>query len=337
MSEDKRPWICFHCGFETTDETEAQAHFGERDDAEEFTPTCQWWKRIPDGERAQAYQQLLQELEGERRRNHALQTSNEGLEYQVNPQQGAIQSYKPFRQCRSINEVFFVYDSMEGRALAAEEQVKHWEEKIRSTGYDGADEIVEALKAVRVHLDEKTKELRSLADDMTLIVTQRDDAIAQRHQLSKALHEREMATWKNVCDSEVFQDLKHGRFRDILLLLKDGEISVGKAAESIIERANGLEPRLPGRDMLIPDDATWREVADELKWVLSRMTRFFDEGLRPRDSDSPAQQLVDEAKALLVGYDEDAETERRAANRSGVNKWAKPLTAEIVNNPNFGQ
>lgn len=159
MSEDKRPWICFHCGFETTDETEAQAHFGERDDAEEFTPTCQWWKRIPDGERAQAYQQLLQELEGERRRSETLRVSNEGLEYQVNAQQGAIQSYKPFRQCRSINDVFFVYDSMEGRALAAEEQVKHWEEKIRSTGYDGADELIEAFKALRQHVDSNSREM----------------------------------------------------------------------------------------------------------------------------------------------------------------------------------
>lgn len=168
-TEDKRPWICFHCGFETSDETEAEAHFGERDDAEEFTPTCQWWKRIPDGERAQAYQQLLQELEGERRRSETLRVSNEGLEYQVDAQQGAIQSYKPFRQCRSINDVFFVYDSMEGRALAAEEQVKHWEEKIRSTGYDGADELVQAFLALRKEVDESMQIVGKITKEISEI------------------------------------------------------------------------------------------------------------------------------------------------------------------------
>lgn len=60
------PWECFHCGFKTSDPQEATAHFGDRDDAQEFTPTCQWWQRMDEGERAQEFQTLIQELNAER-------------------------------------------------------------------------------------------------------------------------------------------------------------------------------------------------------------------------------------------------------------------------------
>lgn len=35
-----------------------------------------------------------------------------------------IQSYRPFRKCETLQDVFNIYDSMEGRALAAEERLK---------------------------------------------------------------------------------------------------------------------------------------------------------------------------------------------------------------------
>jgi hypothetical protein len=37
--------------------------------------------------------------------------------------QSLLNSYAPFRGCKSIKEVFDIYDSMEGRALAAEERL----------------------------------------------------------------------------------------------------------------------------------------------------------------------------------------------------------------------
>lgn len=90
---------------------------------------------MDEQERKEQFQALLQELDGERRRCEALQTSNEGLEYQVGSQEGAIKSYKPFRDCRSINDVFHVYDNMEGRALAAEGREKALAEAVNNAGF----------------------------------------------------------------------------------------------------------------------------------------------------------------------------------------------------------
>lgn len=68
-------WRCFHCGFESSDTRDAEAHFGERDDAEEFTPTCKWWQRMGLDERVVEFQDLLKELNLEREDNANL--SNE--------------------------------------------------------------------------------------------------------------------------------------------------------------------------------------------------------------------------------------------------------------------
>jgi hypothetical protein len=81
--------------------------------------------------------------------------------------------------------------------------------------------------------------------------------------LLRQWYEKERAIWKEVVSTEVFQDLKHGKFKDIMYLLADGEISVGKAAEAITERAAGIEPRLP--ESTLTDDRSWKERYDELK------------------------------------------------------------------------
>lgn len=111
------PWVCFHCGFTTGDEAEAKAHFGDRDDEE---PLCLTWHDLDADGRASEYQSVIQELNGEREENAALRTKVEGLEYRVDGQLSDIRSFTPFRKCSGINEVFHVYDSIEGRALAAE-------------------------------------------------------------------------------------------------------------------------------------------------------------------------------------------------------------------------
>jgi hypothetical protein len=51
--------------------------------------------------------------------------------------------------------------------------------------------------------------------------------------------------WAKVCASEVFQELKHGKYREVMFLLQQGEISIGKAAEAIAELAHGVKPLLP--------------------------------------------------------------------------------------------
>lgn len=117
------PWRCFHCDFVTSDRAEAQAHFGDRDDAEEFKPICKWWASMSADEKLSQFQQALKDLEAERNQNDRHRTAIEGLEYQVNAIPHAIKSYKPFRGCSTIYDVFCVYDSMEGRALAAEQRL----------------------------------------------------------------------------------------------------------------------------------------------------------------------------------------------------------------------
>ena len=57
-AEAEAYWRCFHCGFSTKDEKEAEAHFGDRD---EEMALCVWWKESTDLERVQALQDALQE------------------------------------------------------------------------------------------------------------------------------------------------------------------------------------------------------------------------------------------------------------------------------------
>lgn len=110
-------WRCFHCGFETVDYREARSHFGDRD---EESPLCLTWRDLDADGRASEYGSVLEQLVQEREENARLCTMNDGLEYQVTGQIHAIKSFRPFRDCETINQVFHVYDSMEGRALVAE-------------------------------------------------------------------------------------------------------------------------------------------------------------------------------------------------------------------------
>ena len=81
----------------------------------------------------------------------------------------------------------------------------------------------------------------------------------------RAMHAQSMGRWKAVCDTDVFQELKHGKYRDILELLSDGEISIGKAAQSIAERANGIEPSLPPHTLDDESCISWKDRYDKLK------------------------------------------------------------------------
>lgn len=118
------PWRCFHCDFVTSDPAEALAHFGERDDAEEFKPICKWWDGLAEDERKATLQDTLKQLREREDELMRAQTKIEGLEYQVDSFESCIRSYKPFKNCRTIHDVFCEFDSMEGRALAAEERLK---------------------------------------------------------------------------------------------------------------------------------------------------------------------------------------------------------------------
>jgi hypothetical protein len=113
-------WTCFHRGETFTNEEAARAHFGR---TECDTAACViaahdggLVTRMREAERC-AEEQLERALQAER--------DLEAVQCQVESLSTAMRGYAPFKNCRSINEVFFVYDSMEGRALAAEEQVRN--------------------------------------------------------------------------------------------------------------------------------------------------------------------------------------------------------------------
>ena len=118
LSSEQQTWRCFHCGFETSDKTEASGHFGEF--GEEY-PLCIHWSDLDADGKASEFQSINAELECAREENLKLRQQVEQLEYLTGSQEADISSR--FKGCRTINEAFFKYDSMEGRALAAEERI----------------------------------------------------------------------------------------------------------------------------------------------------------------------------------------------------------------------
>ena len=121
------PWRCFHCDFITNDPVEAEAHFGERDDPEEFKPICKWWNRMGEDERITTLQSYIKDLAAEQNENYKKRITIEGLEFQLGLDNQRFNGYKPFRDnhVTSVVEAFQLYDSMEGRALAAEDKVRN--------------------------------------------------------------------------------------------------------------------------------------------------------------------------------------------------------------------
>lgn len=107
-------WCCFHCGETFTIQSAARAHFGATPEA---TPGC--ILKIEAGEGG-----LLRKLRvvlDENARLHA-DIHDETTFYREYYAKLAadLQGFKPFKNCRSLQDVFNVYDFMEGRALAAE-------------------------------------------------------------------------------------------------------------------------------------------------------------------------------------------------------------------------
>lgn len=114
-------WRCFHCGFETIHRAEAAAHFGDDDDGQ---PICLDWMKLNADERIAAYQGVIKELDAERDENTRLRERAESLEHRVNGIEAEVGSR--FKGCRTVNEAWCQFDSMEGRALLAEQRLREW-------------------------------------------------------------------------------------------------------------------------------------------------------------------------------------------------------------------
>jgi hypothetical protein len=111
-------WTCFHCGETFMHEQVARTHFGTHPGV---VPGC--LERVGIGEDrgllrklriAQKEVELLRsDINDEISSSHAFYSR---LAFH-------LKSFAPFRDCRSLQDVFNVYDSMEGRAIAAEERL----------------------------------------------------------------------------------------------------------------------------------------------------------------------------------------------------------------------
>lgn len=108
-------WTCFHCGDTFHGQAQARNHFGWTTDAE---PGCVLKLSAED-------RSLLRHVRAQEIRNAELTADlhNETTlsQHHSHATRAELQGFKPFRQCATIQDVFNVYDSMEGRALAAEE------------------------------------------------------------------------------------------------------------------------------------------------------------------------------------------------------------------------
>src|SRR5689334_2802699 len=90
---------------------------------------------------------------------------------------------------------------------------------------------------------------------------------AERADILRESYDKMLANWKNVCASDIFQELKHGFCRQVLHMLADGQISVGKAAQTIAEHAHSGDhstlPPLPEHEYADSNDAiSWKDRAE---------------------------------------------------------------------------
>jgi len=111
-------WRCYHCGFCTNQEDEAQAHFGDDQNGE---PLCVFWYRQSPEERLKEFQSVVRELDGEREEVRTLRQQNETLEYRVGNLEFDIRTRFP--GCTCLQDVWNKMDSLRGEVLSAREQI----------------------------------------------------------------------------------------------------------------------------------------------------------------------------------------------------------------------
>jgi len=139
-------WTCFHCGETFHVEVQARGHFGSDVDGE---PMCVMranaFARFPRTEWPLMYR--MRELEAEVGQLRAdawdehCKTFYARLESEIRGTAGV------FKDCRTLRDVFNLYDSMEGRAIAAEERLSQCCQKL--------DDALAAL-AVIAEMGDKT-------------------------------------------------------------------------------------------------------------------------------------------------------------------------------------
>jgi hypothetical protein len=165
----KDGWVCFHCGERFTTSGSAEDHFGA-------TPGSLAGCQIKAGEE----RGLLMELrKAEKRADEQMQRALddereiETLECRISALTTDFKSFKPFKDCNSANEAFFVYDSVEGRALAHEE---NFEALLEALGWkrgsftaDTRDMIMHDAALLRPEMAKARREAQEAAADRSLL------------------------------------------------------------------------------------------------------------------------------------------------------------------------
>lgn len=115
-------WVCFFCGERFTTIGTARDHFGAAQGCE---PGCALKVAFGD-ERGWLMELRKLEERADQQQDRALEAEREleNAQCRINSLSDAMKSYRPFRACDSIQHAFHVYDSMEGRALFAEEECR---------------------------------------------------------------------------------------------------------------------------------------------------------------------------------------------------------------------
>lgn len=113
-------WTCFHCDETFTNQGSARDHFGGDQDS---IPGCVIKVQLGD---ERGLQMALRKAEKEvSRLRNDIENESTSMSVFYSRLKAYLRSYAPFRDCRDIREVFNIYDSMEGRALAAEERLEN--------------------------------------------------------------------------------------------------------------------------------------------------------------------------------------------------------------------
>lgn len=120
-------WRCFHCDFHTNIREEAEAHFGERDDAEEFKPICKWWSNMDEAERRETLQDSIRDL-------RHLQDESGRAETRIEVLEAALRG--------------LIHDTQEWcDAVDADSSWDGWDHHYKALAYGGLDEYRAALAA----------------------------------------------------------------------------------------------------------------------------------------------------------------------------------------------
>lgn len=111
---DDREWRCFHCDEVFTNAEAAAKHFGV---AQDHRPGCVEKLTAPEKNLVLALRGICDEFR--RLQNQVLEEITNDVYFYGRLRQ-SLATMKPFEKCISLHDVFMLFDSLEGRALAAE-------------------------------------------------------------------------------------------------------------------------------------------------------------------------------------------------------------------------